>query len=1128
MKLIRKTLISLLTVFMLFTCVGYGNLGIAEENDETLTSEENNDNINYEDEGDNVIETINENIEDEEIFVVEENEEDIDKEIEIALNGANVGAPFPIPKEYVEKVTNISNTFISAFGKKGTEYFTKMTSGISGIFSLSMDILQKVGAFGMTQEEKDREALNNRLNAIDSKLDQIDGKVDSLQETLNEAIKAIDEQLQTISVKLDKENITAVANIAADLKNEMNNYDAALTYQIHTWYNNDNIEDYLTTSRLYVVSVPATPQKDAKDVRIKVPKDVMIDEIDNYTIEHLDDGDDGWVVDKKEEIVEKIFAQIFDNMLDDEDGSGDLNDWIKGYDPSYVDWSSYSKKDEIRKVFADAGLLSLCIRAAKNIASASTSGATTYVSGLINDFTKYCNYLSEAEGRYTSPLQSQFNIYAALNAFQGDLKLQLTYDTKDEDGKDITKTIDTNLADLAMKNYIAELGDIGTFVGIMAKASGNYGEDSDMVKLIYIPWAAAEDSLIKAYNDFYHMDGEDDGAVPIDNYCYITKSILDYKTGTLSSVIDMKFYAWENGFGTDIKSFRDTYMREDWTYSIDNSLMVSNTNLSLINAYYSKIGGGDNFTDYLNNRKVNIEEEIPTTIVTRFIGGRDFSGDDKVSMFIKNCHNNPDKFKGKDYLKGDVTTVTSSSSHFKIRRKAVADVYDLSTNTATNSKRLGAVASFYEKYTFKDDLVLFWDAEYNNPQTVEERIALAKKEEGFYYKDRWDKRGDPEERYTSSVTYNRTFGTIVSRPLGSDVDYYDTVTTVNPSNQLRFDLFNLDSISSVLSKDEIEALKVYSNRIDKAESKLNEIAVKNGIDYEVYLDETATDNLNFNTYDEIYNYLVSDGFVNSIISDMKTYSDMLKTFVKNNSELYSLDYSDGEITEITKKSIEVLLDCVVLDKYSTSNRKDLKNIYDMSTGKLYVWNVNKKKYVEYKASDDKIIKTDKITSAEIESGQKTPIMLEGDYPTSKSVISMRYIPKMTLSFEIKDNNGKKNYEVHPVFTFVPIIVWNDNSNAERSFEIPESVLSIIDIENNKGIKVALPVLQANEKDNKAQVVQYVDLAQVDNHILDGTYKISGSGLNKYVLLTLKENGPVFVMNTYHKSNHDYSAPSTGI
>lgn len=1097
MKLIKNTMISLLTVFMLLTSIGYGNLTVAEENDETIILDENEESTILQEDDDTVF--------------LEENEEDLEREIQEALYGVQSAEPFPIPKEYVEKVNTISNTFIEAFNKKGVDSFVKMTSGITGIFSLSMDILQKVGVFGMSADEKNREDLNNRLNAIDAKLGDIDSKVDSLQNTLNEAIRAIDEELKTISTKLDKENITAVANIAATLKNEMNNYDATLTSQIHTWYENDNIEDYLTTSRLYVVTVPkintTDPKVDPGSITIKIQKDVMVDAIDDYIVEHIGEGDDGWIPDEKDEIVKDIFTAIFNTMIKDEAeiGEGDLHDWIEGYDPSFVDWGSYDKKKEIGKAFADAGLLSLSIRAAKNIATAKSSGATTYVAGLIDSFAKYTNYLSESDGRYTSPLRSQYNIYSALNAFQGDLKVKLTYKTKDESGADIDKELDTNLAKLAMQSYIGELGDLGAFVGIMAKASGNYGEDSDMAKLIYVPWAAAEDKLIKTYEEFYHLDKNNE---EIDNYCYITNNILDYKTGTLHGIVDMKFYAWENGFGTDIKSYRDTYMREDWTFSLPNQVMVSNTNLSLINAYYSKIGGGENFADYLNNRGVKAGKEgVPNTVVTNFIGGRDFSGDDKVSMFIKNCHNNPDKFKGKDYLKGDVTTVTSSSSHFKVRRKAVADVFDLDTCTATNSKRLGALASFYEKYTFKDDLVVFWDAEYNNPQNVDERKALAEKEKNFYYRDRWDKPSDDEERYTSSVTYDRVFGSILCRPLGTDEDYYKGIDVVNPTNQARFDLFNLDSTSAVFSEEDIKTIEGLPDKIVEVETKLDAVASKVGVDYGVYFDETTVDVLSFDTYKVIYEYLQDPDVVKMLEDDIKTYSQTIKSNVKNNQELYNLDYDDSYVLEKTKEAIKKVLDCVVVDRLTTPNRKDHKNIYDMGAGKLYVWNKNRHRYAEYN-----------------ESG----IFEQGDLPTSKDKLSIKLISNTTLEFEIKNDNGVPTYEVKPVYHFVPVITWNDDSNAERMFEIPETVLSLLDIVKDKGIKIAVPVIESDKKDDKANVAQYFDIEQVDNPALEGVFKIHGFGTNRYVLVNPADNGPFVVLSTYHKHNGDYSAPSTGI
>ena len=54
MKLIKNTMISLLTVFMLLTSIGYGNLTVAEENDETIILDENEESTILQEDDDTV------------------------------------------------------------------------------------------------------------------------------------------------------------------------------------------------------------------------------------------------------------------------------------------------------------------------------------------------------------------------------------------------------------------------------------------------------------------------------------------------------------------------------------------------------------------------------------------------------------------------------------------------------------------------------------------------------------------------------------------------------------------------------------------------------------------------------------------------------------------------------------------------------------------------------------------------------------------------------------------------------------------------------------------------------------------------------------------------------------------
>lgn len=1047
--------------------------------------------------------------------------------------------PVEIPEEYITKVTNIAINFAWAFSGGGKLLFGScLSGGIIGIVDIASDLLEQVIYFGPSQEELDRQELMDKLNSIDASIGDVNSKVDSLADQINASIKQIDAKLDNISIKLDKDNITDVSNVASYLKNEMNNYDSVLTSQIHTWYENKRLDNYLTANK-FVLKVP-----NGNKVKIMEGKDEYMDELDviyidsdlmssvinAYTLEQLESKhNDGWDADKKDDIALEIFKRIINSEDFDKSSGSQFDTWIKKINKAYTNWDDFGNKEEVINTLANAGYGTLCEIAARNIAK-SSNGADTYVKSLIDKFTIYCNYLTESEGEYTSPLASYANIYSSIYAFQGDLKRTIEIDEYDEDGNKTgrTKQENTNLLKISKEKYIGELNQLGSFVGIMAKASGNYGEESDMRKLIYIPWAAAEKKLEDDYAKYYHIK---DG-VEVDNYCYITKSVIGYFEGTLYSDLVMKFYAWENGFGTDIKSYRDTYMNEDWTFNMDNNQMVDSTNMSLIYAHYANTNGNIKFEEYLNKDGIETypEDNLPKTLVTRFIGGRDFTSDDSVKMFVKNCHNNPDKWSGKDYLKGDTTTVTSSSKYFKVRRKATADVFDMETGVATLGKRIGAVASFYEKYTFKDDLVVFWDAEYNNPQTKEELIALAKKDQNnlVYWRDRYDTSDDDEERYRSHVEYCRNYGVLLSYPL-------DSPSAPIPRNIKLFGSNVTNNILNIENNALLEALK----KAGISKKEYEDFCYDDT--YRIYFDETKYDGIiDEELYTKLFNYCENDFNVKSMTLDYYRYNDLINDMLDN---IFDKSLKDVDVNEITKLLIENDLDCVTVDKVPSKNLG--KNVYNIKNGKLYIWYENK--YQEYKANKDIKIKSELdpedvyLASEEGDSEYfiskfNTNLIEDKEYPTiSSKDLSLNYQIKTILAFELYfDDFGGIRYKVHPIYDVTPQLVWSDGKTIKQK-EVSDKVL---DKANVKNMSIMLPIIkQDNVNDNRATVKHFVDMNQMETPLEQIKSVIKNIGKYKYANVLVSSFSPYVVSNTFFAEEgriddkdkgNGYIVPNTGI
>lgn len=1057
--------------------------------------------------------------------------------------------PVEVPEEYATKVANIVINFAWAFSGGGKFLFGAcLGGGIVGIIDVATDLLGEIFYFGPSTEEMQREELMDKLNSIDASIGDVSSKVDSLADQINESIKQIDTKLDNISIKLDKDNISNVANVATYLRNEMNNYDSVLTSQIHTWYENRYIDNYLTAGN-FILKVPngsmvTIEGNNVNDLDvIYIDDDLMSNTITAYVREQLDTKhNDGWDADKKDTITKEIFKRIFSSENFDKSNGSDFDKWIKKIYTGYTNWDSFANKDEAINKLADAGYATLCEIAARNIAKTS-NGANTYAKDLVEKFTAYCNYLTEANGEYTSPLASYANIYSSIYAFQGDLKRTIEYDTYDENGnKTGTKQEKTNLLKLCEEKYIGELNELGTFVGLMAKASGNYGETTDMRKLIYIPWAAAEKKLQDDYKKYYHVVERRGDLIEVDNYCYITKSVIDVFEGTLNCDLVMKFYAWENLFGTDIKSYRDTYMAEDFSFNMDNNRMVGTTDLSLIWAHYASTNGDKKFIDYLKGNSLDMEEfsDLPTTYVTKFIGGRDFTSDDRVTMFIKNCHNNPDKWSGKDYLRGDTTTVTSSSSHFKVRRKATADVFDLETGVSTLGKRIAAVASFYEKYTFKDDLVVFWDAEYNNPQTKDDLLALADKDQDnlTYWRERYDTSSDDEERYRSHVEYCRNYGVFLSyslddpsAPVNGNKLYQHIYTTNNNS----FGSTVATNIFSQEDNDFIKALKKKGLTLKDYEDFVYDDT------YRVYFDETKyTEFIDEATYTKLLDFCLNDKNMNKMVNDYYSYNELIKKMINNLGELVVSEDAD----QIAKQLIKNDLDAIILDYVPKKNIGS--NVYDYKTGKLYIWNNHK--YEEYTTSNTKIksevSREDKVLPEALKDSEhfaskfNDEVMKQGDYPIASSKdIKLEYQIKTILAFELFfDKKGNVQYRVHPIYDVTPILTWKDGKESKQK-EVSDKVT---EVSNIKSIEIMLPIINLdNSNDNHALVKHYSDLDSMYTPIEVLSSSIEKVNKYNYSKLRVTSFSPYVVSSTYYKDttpksndtkkeDTSFRSPQTGI
>ena len=89
--------------------------------------------------------------------------------------------------------------------------------------------------------------------------------------------------------------------------------------------------------------------------------------------------------------------------------------------------------------------------------------------------------------------------------------------------------------------YFTEIYNLGTFVAEIANASGAYTEE-DLLKSVYTPWSTAVVALNQAYNEFYHVDVNGN---EVDNFCYVTDSVLKYGINCVDFCMQIGFEQYE-------------------------------------------------------------------------------------------------------------------------------------------------------------------------------------------------------------------------------------------------------------------------------------------------------------------------------------------------------------------------------------------------------------------------------------------------------------------------------------------------------------------------------------------------------------------------------------------------------
>ena len=233
------------------------------------------------------------------------------------------------------------------------------------------------------------------------------------------------------------------------------------------------------------------------------------------------------------------------------------------------------------------------------------------------------------------------------------------------------------------------------------------------------------------------------------------------------------YRTYKNWYGKRNVGYLESKIVEDWSFSISNKDMVSNTDLNKILCYFNtnKSQGATIYNYLASNNVFNgspTPNYRPSKIITKFSGSNKFAEGDSIEMFVESCHgwDNGEYYTQKSASNNDVATITSSNEDFVVRQKAVADTFDIDTGEIINSDIVGAVATYYKSNKHIDDMAMFWDTNYverlyKNDSKINQLIHLRIVDAKTYYKESYIGSDTGRDYYKCNLDYKDAEGNTV-------------------------------------------------------------------------------------------------------------------------------------------------------------------------------------------------------------------------------------------------------------------------------------------------------------------------------------------------------------------------------
>lgn len=1064
----------------------------------------------------------------------------------VFVNGGGINYPEPVKNQ-----SNSNNLELSESNGDDDGGIDPL-SIIFKVIGITLEVLKMFGVIEDPEQTWHNDVMN-RFDAIDNSLSQINNNINTVYQTMFDQYKRLSLDTSNLIMNQAKQDITNFYDTyRAPLLGYISQFNTGIKGQAKTWYESYTVADFqrnhfMDSDGKFVSDGELLTYHQSGSIATKRPIKVELDgkfvsdKVNQYRKLHDWKANGSTITEALKIIFKEIVGNVPGRNVQSLNNNQSLLVWLQhAYvvgnnnrqpwidltaDQVRTAWGNLNPaaKDKLTDSFVEMAYNSIINQGIKNYASTNQGSPEAYVSTLVTAYKNYCAHLSDTLSGTASAYQRQLDLYKATYAFEGDLNKQITYDVVDEYGDKTgkTKTISSNLAELAKNEYVYEISNIGNFVSLIAKASGMYDEDdeAELKREIFTPWAKATVNIENRYNNFHKGS---------DKYCYIMGQNVELQDGELSGSITMHHANRRQGL---IPYWCDTYYssnKRDYTYSINGSILNSSDVARIYASYVAQKGGLSDWNFYRYLKRLtgyNGTDWSCWMLITNFKGTWNLDG----GGYYWNNHTLSkfgDEDSGYEYKTDSNLFKWGDNKDIKLGMRAVAETFNMENGQVEMETTLSRMATAAIINPVKDDKGIMHSKDIYNSQNYQ--VGW---EQDYHFN--WgpdinaDKHiNDYEYIYDSTIDYKGYYFSLVipssnSNNLSNNSNEeeekaYTNVYYGEHAETNAFDLSGFDEEKFAESFDEYSELYKFED----------DSVMKEDLPVRLNLDLAKYEN----NIPEIIKYISDKDTIEQMANDYDEIYQLLK-------ENINITPEDQIIQEIdVKEAYEALakdLNCILVDTEKDLNtiqveyRRRVDNdilAYVAETGFLYKYYGERYNRGWHKLDEDELIEKRRWPR---ETGKMTEAVYVFDPlvgPDSENII-LKYQISPVLVFEILMEGDNIKYEPRFLYDINPVIAWEDDG-VEQIYVLDDETIKELGIEN---IKVRIPVY-ADGNEDYAKIGHYSNFNNLETPKEIINSAIKGVGNDKYVEFIANSFSPFEVVDIYKrvKPNPDHIIPKTGV